>query len=474
MRPPAPAQLSVSGPALKSAVGLAVAVRANGTDADPGPFASRAAAALRNSGLFADVQYPAGDAELVLDVHARGSDEPEGLGSEIMKGVASLLTVSLLAPVLRTWHVSTAAADVIVRDRSGRELARYHLESRAKATHHAYSDAWTRAPAARLAAADHLLKSLIERLDADRPKFAAYEKRAVPARGHSVAWKDDAPPEATALALFEPARAAAPAPAPASASPSPAPASPAASDVDAPGYSSAPRPDDFAVVVGIEDYPNLPKAKHAQRDAQAVRAHMKALGVPERNVVSLTGASATRGKLAAYLDEWLPKNVKPSSRVFFYYSGHGAPDPKSGQAYLVPADGDPMFLQSTAYPLKELYAKLAKLPAKQVVVALDACFSGAGGRSVLAQGARPLVTKTADLAPSGKLSVLAAASGDEITGALDEQGHGMFTYFLLKGLSTGKRSTKDLHDFIKPQVQDEARRQNREQTPALLGQNLTL
>lgn len=247
-----------------------------------------------------------------------------------------------------------------------------------------------------------------------------------------------------------------------------------ASDVDAPGYSSKPRPVDFAVVVGIEDYPHLPKASHAAHDAAAVKAHMKALGVPERNIISLTGADATRGKLAAYLDEWLPKNVKPESRVYFYYSGHGAPDPKTGSAYLVPADGDPMFLQSTAYPVKDLYAKLAKLPAKQVVVALDACFSGAGGRSVLAEGARPLVTKSEDLRPAGALTVLAAASGEEITGALDEQGHGMFTYYLLKGLSSGKRSTKDLIDFIKPNVQDEARRQNREQTPALLGMNLVL
>ena len=61
----------------------------------------------------------------------------------------------------------------------------------------------------------------------------------------------------------------------------PAPAVPdqkLTSDVDAPTYH---RPEDarkFAVVVGIEKYKSLPAAEFAERDAQAVRAHLEALG----------------------------------------------------------------------------------------------------------------------------------------------------------------------------------------------------
>jgi hypothetical protein len=256
------------------------------------------------------------------------------------------------------------------------------------------------------------------------------------------------------------------------ASPVPAPASVVVvSDVDAPKSRGASRPDDFALLIGIEGYQSLPKADYGERDAQTVRKHLEALGFPPRNIVSLTGPQATGNKLKSYLEEWLPLNVKPESTLFVYYSGHGAPDPKTGEAYLVPWDGDPSFLKSTAYPLKKLYADLGKIKARRVFVALDACFSGAGGRSVLAQGARPLVAKVADAAPSsGAITVLAAASGDEITGSLPEQGHGMFTYFLLKGLAEGKRSAAELHGYLSPKVQDEARRQNRTQTPVRLGE----
>jgi len=252
------------------------------------------------------------------------------------------------------------------------------------------------------------------------------------------------------------------------------PAAPA-SDIDQPARTGASRPDDFALVIGIEDYQGLPKADFGARDARTARKHFEALGLPARNIISLEGPAATGNKIKSYLEEWLPLNVKEDSTLLIYFSGHGAPDPQTGQAYLVPWDGDPQFLKSTAYPLKKLYADLAKTKARHVIVALDACFSGAGGRSVLAKGARPLVTKfDQGVAPDGRITILAAASEDQITGTLDDQGHGMFTYFFLKGLGEGKKSAQTLFDYISPRVQDEARRQNRQQTPALIGPDAPL
>jgi len=284
------------------------------------------------------------------------------------------------------------------------------------------------------------------------------------------------------VALIERANEAQTNPAPVSAvapgatAAAPTPATAPISDVDRAAEHAAERPDDFALVIGIEDYESVPKADYGVRDARAVRRHLEALGWPARNIVSLEGQAATGNKLKSYLQEWLPLNVKPDTTLFVYYSGHGAPDPKSGDAYLVPWDGDPKFLKSTAYPLKQLYAELAALKVKRVIVALDACFSGAGGRSVLAKGARPLVVQVADGVPASEnLTVLAAASGDEITGTLDEQGHGMFTYYLLKGLSgaakdaSGAVTPKGLYDYVKPRVEDESRRQNRAQTPTFNG-----
>jgi len=122
--------------------------------------------------------------------------------------------------------------------------------------------------------------------------------------------------------------------------------------------------------------------------------------------------------------------------------------------------------------VSRLYDKLGALKAKDVVVIIDACFSGAGGRSLIAQGTRPLVNVRAAAPVSPRLSVLAAASGAEVAGTLPGQGHGLFTYYLLKGLQgeagTGDRLTlEELQAYLKRTVVPAARRQNREQTPQL-------
>lgn len=247
------------------------------------------------------------------------------------------------------------------------------------------------------------------------------------------------------------------------------------SDADQPSYRLPERAEDFAVVVGVESYPNLPPAEFAERDAKAVREHFRALGVPERNLVFLSGRDASRAGLAKNLETWLPMNVKESSTVWFYFSGHGAPDPTSGDAYLIPADGDPQFLKDTAYPLKRLYEKLGALKARRVLVALDACFSGVGERSLLAKGTRPLVARVDLGGLPANVAALSAADGHEVSGTLESQGHGLFTYYWLKGLNGAAAGTdgaitwRGLHEWLTPRVQDEARRQNRLQTPRLLG-----
>jgi len=290
-------------------------------------------------------------------------------------------------------------------------------------------------------------------------------------------------PYQTAVALSAPPPAPT-APAPAAARPTNvvvgvAPAGPPeprySSDVDAPQYELPQDPHRLALVIGVEDYASLPKAEFAARDALATAEHLRHLGVADRNLAVLVSSQAARASVAKFVEGWLPDHADGDSRVFVYFSGHGAPDPKTGATYLMPWDGDAKYLAATGYPLKTLYEKLNALPAQEVVVVLDACFSGAGGRSVLPEGARPLVTK-ADLGRSaaGKAVVFAAAGADEISGSDAKQGHGLFTYWFLKGLNGEARATdegvtaQDLFDYLAPNVEDAARRDNRDQTPQLL------
>lgn len=250
-------------------------------------------------------------------------------------------------------------------------------------------------------------------------------------------------------------------------------------DVDSvPVGHNRPRSNTFAIVIGIEQYrEKLPKADFADRDAKLVGEYLtKFLGYPEENVVVRTNEKASLTDLRKYIENWLPNNVEKDSSVFIYYSGHGAPNPKTGDAYLVPYDGDPSFIETTAYPLKQLYAAIDKLPAKDITVVLDSCFSGAGGRSVIGRGMRPMVlTLENQVMAGGKTVVLAASQGDQVSSTYEGKRHGLLTYYFLKGLQGDGDLNKDgvidmaeLYEYVKPNVQRIARKQfNNEQTPQL-------
>lgn len=256
----------------------------------------------------------------------------------------------------------------------------------------------------------------------------------------------------------------------------PAARGPEVENVDAPPRSKTKLdPEAYAVVVGIEKYRDVPGVDYAARDAEAVYAYLtRSMGFDSKNIVLLTNERATLTDLATYLGPWLQDRVSAKSRVFIFYAGHGAPDPKSGKAYLVPYDGNPNYNETKSYPVSRLYETLAKLPAAEVTVALDACFSGAGGRSVLAKGARPLVHSQGQTPTSPNIVVLSAASGDQISTYYPEAQHGLMTYFLLKGLrgaadadKNNDITTSELFSYVSPAVEREARKQHIEQTPTL-------
>ena len=171
-------------------------------------------------------------------------------------------------------------------------------------------------------------------------------------------------------------------------------AAPAGPDIETPPATKTKLdPDAVAVVIGIEKYrqEGVPVVDYAERDAQAMHGYLtRSMGFDPKNVMLLTNERATKTDLEKYLGKWLSNRVTAKSRVFVYYAGHGSPNPTTGDAYLMPYEADPAYLEETALPLSRVYAALEKLPTKDVSVVLDACFSGQGGRSLLAKGVRPL------------------------------------------------------------------------------------
>ena len=251
------------------------------------------------------------------------------------------------------------------------------------------------------------------------------------------------------------------------------------SDIDdLPASRGLPRPNAHAVVIGISGYrQKLPAAGFADSDARLVSRYLtQTLGYQDENVATLINEQASKSDFEKYFDRWLPNRVEDGDEVFVFYAGHGAPNPTTGEANLVPYDGDPTYLKQTGYPVSRLYAALAKLPARKITVVLDSGFSGAGERSVLAKGAKPLVIAASGEDIPSKMAVLSASAADQTIRNYDEKGHGLFTYFFLKGIkeksANGNVNLKGVFDYAADQVSKTARRDfNADQVPQWRGAN---
>jgi hypothetical protein len=236
-----------------------------------------------------------------------------------------------------------------------------------------------------------------------------------------------------------------------------------------------------ALVIGINDYGGggLSPLAYAARDAQALAAALQAGG--GGGVTLLENRNATRERIADALRA-LPARVREEDSVVLFFAGHGSvgtgPDGKP-HYFLVPQDGQLADLQKTALMDDDLEELVGRIPARQVVVILDACYSGGGTRVIRARGVdNPAVKPPTTVRPLIEASagrVVISASRPDQPSFEDDQRGGLFTSFLVEGLrgpadldGDGKITVLELYQFASPRVREYSRQNYQaEQTPVL-------
>ena len=244
--------------------------------------------------------------------------------------------------------------------------------------------------------------------------------------------------------------------------------------VDMAYRAAAPQPAAYALIVGIDHYRDVPAATGARTDAERfAELAKKTLGLRDDHVRVALDDHATKTDVLGGL-EWLEKSVSPGGRVYFFFSGHGAPTPDAS-TFLVPYDGKPKNIAGSAVAMSDVMKSLARTKARDVLAIVDSCFSGAGGRSVLPPGARPLM-RVKEEAPSAQLALFTASQGDEISGPAPGEAAGVFTKFVVQALGTGQAdqngdgqvSLQELADWVGPRVARDAKKDGRDQHPKVV------
>jgi len=216
----------------------------------------------------------------------------------------------------------------------------------------------------------------------------------------------------------------------------------------------------YALIIGNEDYSSYQQGLNAEsnvdfaaNDAQTVKEYVKnTLGIPDENIIYLENAKAVEMSRAIKTLSVIIKNSNGKADVLFYYAGHGFPDEKTNEPYLVPVDVSGTDLQF-AVKLTDLYTVLSEYPSQKVTLILDACFSG-GSRNQGLVAARGVKVKPKDNILTGNMVVLTASSGEQSSLSYKEKNHGIFTYYLLKKIqeTKGDITYKELSEYLSEQV----------------------
>lgn len=215
--------------------------------------------------------------------------------------------------------------------------------------------------------------------------------------------------------------------------------------------------DTYALIIANEEYQFVDPVNFASHDGEVFKEYcIKTLGIPEKQIRYCPNASY--GILQGGID-WLKYALDnfENSKAIVYYCGHGIPDEKTGDAYIIPIDGKGTNT-TTCYSLNKLYTTLSSAHASRVTYFMDACFTGANKEGSMLVAARGVAREAKKETLAGNTIVFSASSGDETAMTYAEKGHGLFTYFLLKKLqdTQGNVSYQDLADYINANVKKEA------------------
>ena len=232
----------------------------------------------------------------------------------------------------------------------------------------------------------------------------------------------------------------------------------------------------LALIIGVADYARTPaKATYADRDAQTFYDYaMLKLGIPAGNIKELVNNKAGEVDVRLAVKDWIARSTRQGkSDIFVFFAGHGLANQSGDNMYLLPFDGSPRLLEDSAISRKDLFADIASAKPRSVTVFLDTCYSGATRGTDMLIASRPIAISAKEQSIPEGFTVMTAAAGDQTAKPLEEAKHGMFSYFLMKGMEGDADTNQDnlitageLHTYVQQNVIQQS---SGSQTPELQG-----
>ena len=212
-------------------------------------------------------------------------------------------------------------------------------------------------------------------------------------------------------------------------------------------------PKTYAIVIGISNYKFIQPLDFADKDAGLFRDFLKSAGggkLDPDDIFCLLNEEAKAANFWVKGMNWLrSKKLKTGDRLFIYMAGHGDAINQDEYFFLTydcnPAGDKNNYIITGNIQLYNLKSRIADMVRHgvEVVLVMDACRSNElpGG----SEGQQTLNSAISEK-NAGEMVMLATGAGQEsLEDAAIGTGHGLFTYYLVDGLS-GLADTKETPD----------------------------
>lgn len=197
----------------------------------------------------------------------------------------------------------------------------------------------------------------------------------------------------------------------------------------------------LVICIGINKYKNWQKLNNAVNDALGFQQLMvDKLGFTAP-IEPLIDEKATKDAIDDLVKEKLREFIEENDNLIVFFAGHGHTRQESETGYIIPIEArspNPKEFWGDYIRLNHWLEEIAELPARHILVILDACHSGfALGKAM--NSFRDAVTYKKDLNNKKSRKVITSARREQP--ALDGgsiPGHSLFTGTLIDGFNWGK------------------------------------
>lgn len=242
-----------------------------------------------------------------------------------------------------------------------------------------------------------------------------------------------------------------------------------------------PQGTNYALIIAVGDYRDsrIDPLNYVENDVQelyrVITDPRTGIFRPE-NVTVLVNEDATEKNIKFKFDDMVDKASQKEDLFFVFYAGHGFTYPNGTDTYWLTYDtivGDRHGnrIKSTAFSNLTLATKLGDIKANTIVFFVDACFSaGMVNKPAAIRGLETYLGTDKDYV------IITSSQADQLSIESARLKHGLFSYFLIQGLSgqadinsDGWVDIEEVWPFIKFRVSERAQSIGAEQDPRRSG-----